>query len=617
MKSINKKIRSIITLAIIFLSIITMKTYATDNNITGTFLDENLKNEILELAKEATGEENKTEIYMSDIDKIIEQPGGTSLRLAGKGIKDLSGIEAFSEKEITWIFLDWNEITDLTPLQDFKNLTKISFSGNQVIDLTPLSKIKTLENITAINNKIETIKPLQNLKDIKYITLDGNKLAEINSISAWSKLIDISFQNNQIETIPNLTNLNNLETINLSNNKIATLENLSSLENMKKLEIDNNQIKALKGIENFKNLEVLSCSNNQITDISEISSLNKLENLNVNKNQIQSIENLTNNNFKYLYMDNNYIFNFETLKNQTNLQKYTIYNQNAIIEIKDELIENKILVPLPDLYANLYDSNSFIYNKDAKTEIIGTSSYKIDEDKKYIELNKEDLKQGQISVKVSDQENIILNYTIIADTIAPSIKGVTDNGIYKDPVIPICEDNDVKEVVLTKNNKEITYDLGDKIEQAGQYILIARDKAGNEARIRFTIEENINVEEYQLEGQYIIGVKSDTYLEIFKEKLNGNVNYQIYRENMVLDNNQKVATGDKIVTEEGTNFYIIVEGDITKDGTTDIKDLVRLRRKLINMDKFDEPQNMAADIYKDKSLTIKDLEQIRKIIISK
>ncbi len=576
MKNINKKIRSITTLAIIFLSIITMKTYAEDINITDTFLDENLKNEILELAKEATGEENKTEIYMSDIDKIIEQPGGTSLRLAGKGIKDLSGIEAFSEKEITWIFLDWNEITDLTPLQDFKNLTKISFSGNQVIDLTPLSKIKTLENIT--------------------------------------------FKNNQIETITNLKNLNNLETINLSNNKIATLENLSSLENMKKLEIDNNQIKDLKGIENFKNLEILSCSNNQITDISEVNYLNKLENLNVNKNQIQSIENLTNNNFKYLYMDNNYIFNFEVLNNQTNLQKYTIYNQNAIIEIKDELIENKILVPLPDLYANLYDRNAFVYNKDAKTEIIGTSSYKIDEDKKYIELNKEDLKKGQISVKVSDQENIILNYTIIADTIAPSIKGVTDNGIYKDPVIPICEDNDVKEVVMIKNNKEITYNLGDKIEQAGQYILIARDKAGNEARIRFTIEENINVEEYQLEGQYIIGVKSDTYLEIFKEKLNGNVNYQIYRENMVLDNNQKVATGDKIVTEEGTNFYIIVEGDITKDGTTDIKDLVRLRRKLrklINMDKFDEPQNMAADIYKDKSLTIKDLEQIRKIIISK
>ena len=60
MKNINKKIRSIITLAIIFLSIITMKTYATDSNITDTFADENLKNEILKLAKEATGEENKT-----------------------------------------------------------------------------------------------------------------------------------------------------------------------------------------------------------------------------------------------------------------------------------------------------------------------------------------------------------------------------------------------------------------------------------------------------------------------------------------------------------------------------------------------------------------------------
>lgn len=617
MKNINKKIRSIITLAIIFLSIITMKTYATDNNITSTFLDENLKNEILELAKEATEEENKTEIYMSDIDKIIEQPGGTSLRLAGKGIKDLSGIEAFSEKEITWIFLDWNEITDLTPLKDFKNLTKISFNGNQVIDLTPLSKIKTLENITAINNKIETIEPLKKLLNIKYITLNGNDISNINSIQNLNNLIDVSFQNNNIGNIPNLTNLKKLETINLSNNKIKNINNLSSLENVKEIAIDNNEIETLKGIEKLSNLEVLSCSNNQITDISEVNYLSKLKNLNVNKNKIQSIENLTNNNFKYLYMDNNYIFNFEILKKQTNLQKYTIYNQNAIVEIKDELIENKILIPLPDLYANLYDINAFVYNKEAKTEVVGANDYRIDKEMNHIELNKEDLKNGEITVKVSDSENTILNYTIVADTTAPEIKGIVDNGIYKNEVTPICEDKDINEILLTKDNKQISYNLGDKIKQAGQYILILRDKAGNETRIRFTIEENINAEEYQVEDQYIIGVKTDTYLEVFKEKLNGNVNYEVYRENTLLNDNQKVATGDKIVTEKGTNFYIIVEGDITKDGVTDIKDLVKLRRKLINIEKFDDLQNMAADIYKDKNLTIRDLEQIRKIIISK
>ena len=123
--------KKIITLMIFIIGIISfgcVNVYAAETDITNTFKDENLRAEILELAKEATGDDSKTKIYESDIDKIVSQPGGTSLRLAGKGIKDLSGIEAFSNKGITWIFLDWNEITDLSPLIGFNDLEKISFS---------------------------------------------------------------------------------------------------------------------------------------------------------------------------------------------------------------------------------------------------------------------------------------------------------------------------------------------------------------------------------------------------------------------------------------------------------------------------------------------------------
>lgn len=551
--NINKKIKVII-IAIMFICAIATQTKSADIDITKTFKDENLKNEILELAKQATGEENKTKIYETDIDKITKQPGGTSLRLAGKEIKDLSGIEVFAPKDITWIFLDWNEITDLTPLQNFKQLTKISFSGNKVSDLTPLSKIETLENITAINNKIETIKPLVNLKNIKYITLDGNIIKDISSIANWSNLEEISFQNNQIEEIPNLSKLKNLETINLGNNKIQSIKNIAYLENVAKLEIDNNNISNLKGIENLPNLKVLSCSNNQIKEINVLSKLTKLENLNINKNQIQSINSINQNtDLNYLYVDNNQIFEFESLKNNTNLKKYSMYNQNASVEIKEKITAENVLIPLPKLFSSIYDKNSFIYNEKAKTEIIGTTQYEIN-DNQNIKVNSEDLKNNEIIVKVSDEENTLLNYKITTDTMPPVVKGVEDNKIYFNNVTPKSEDDDINEVILLKDNKNIKFNLGNTIKEKGQYILILRDRAENETRIRFEIKEK-EIEEPE-------------------------------------------------------------KGDINDDGKIDIKDLVLLRKYLINAQKFDKNQEIVADISKDNKIDIKDLVLMRKILIS-
>lgn len=596
----------------------TTKVYSAENDITSTFKDENLKSAILDLAKEVTGDTGKTTITTDDIEKIVEQPGGTSLRLANKGITDLSGIEAFADKDITWIFLDWNEISNLEPLQNFSKLTKISFSGNQVEDLTPLANIETLENITAINNKITTLEPLRKLENIKYLTLDGNNITNLNPIINWTNLTDISIQNNQITEIPNMSKLKNLKSVNLSNNKIETLENLAQLPNVEKFQIDNNKLQNLQGIEQLSNLTILSCSNNQITDISALSNLEKIENLNLNKNQIQSIEQLQNNsNLKYLYLDNNYIFDFESLKNQANLQKYTMYNQNVEVEIKDKIIQDKVLIPLPDLYANLYDNSKFVYNKNAKTEVKGTNKYKIDDNQKYIEVNTQDLKNNGIVVTVTDSENTLLNYQITADTTAPTINGVIDGSSYSNEVMPTCNDDDVDETILMKNNQKISYTLGEKISEAGNYTLIVRDRSGNETRIRFEIQEKVSTEEYKIDGQYIIGIKENTNLEIFKDKLNGNIDYNIYRNNNIINDDSILVTGDELRTIGNKIFKIIVNGDITKDGKTDIKDLVKLRKYLINAEQFDDLQKKAADVSLDNQISIKDLVQMRKIIISK
>ena len=122
-------------------------------------------------------------------------------------------------------------------------------------------------------------------------------------------------------------------------------------------------------------------------------------------------------------------------------------------------------------------------------------------------------------------------------------------------------------------------------------------------------------EDYKLDGQYIIGVKQNTSLEIFKQELNGNVEYSVYRNENLLSNDEIVATGDRVLTEYGETFYIIVKGDITKDGITNIKDLVKIRRNILGLEEFDEFQEKSADSAADEVINIKDLVIIRRIIL--
>lgn len=613
--------RTILALIIIFAIILGLKTsevYASEIDISAKFKDANLRSAILELAKEATGEENKKQILESDIDKIVQMPGGTSLKLANKGITDLSGIEVFAGKGITWIFLDWNELTDLSQLSSLTELTKVSFSGNQISDLTPLSSLENLRNITAINNNIESLEPLTNLTNIEYICLDGNKLNSIDEISNWTNLKEISIANNLIETIPNLENSQNIEKINLMGNKITSLVGVANLQSLTELKIDNNLLSTLEGIENFNNLQILSCSNNEITDIEPLVQLSKLQNLNLNANQIRDISCLENNlELKYLYLDNNNIMSFDSIAKLNNLSKYTVYNQNISVEIKEKLVSNYVLVPLPELYTNLYNNNSILHIENLMTEVEGSQNYEITNENTQIKLLAEDLEKGTIIVKVTDGENTYLNYQIDLDRQPPVIIGVENNQVYYEPVVITSEDKDIEEIILLKNGEQLNYTLGQEISDSGKYILKVKDYVGNETTINFEIstEFNENEQGYIIQDNYITGIKGNTLMKNFKEILNANIDFDIYRSETQVSEEKIVATGDILSTALGNEYYLIVRADGNKDGLADITDLLYLKRYLLLMHTFDEYSMKAMNLNSDNGVDITDLLLLKRLLI--
>ena len=126
-------------------------------------------------------------------------------------------------------------------------------------------------------------------------------------------------------------------------------------------------------------------------------------------------------------------------------------------------------------------------------------------------------------------------------------------------------------------------------------------------------------EEYKIEDQYILNIKSETTKFEFDEKLKLNIGYKIKRNEKILTNDEIIATGDILETEEGKQYLLIVLGDITKNGKIQIYDLNKLRVCILkNEFDLDEQQKLAADCNLDgRDLNVRDLVRLRILLLTK
>lgn len=107
-----------------------------------------------------------------------------------------------------------------------------------------------------------------------------------------------------------------------------------------------------------------------------------------------------------------------------------------------------------------------------------------------IQLNGENYIVGTVIEEEGDYELVAkdyaghtttMNFTI--DKTAPQVDGVTNNGKYKEAVIPTWEEEGI---TATLNGE--AYEKGTAIEEDGEYTLVLIDKAGNETIVNFSIK---------------------------------------------------------------------------------------------------------------------------------
>ena len=534
------------------------------------------------------------------------------------------GLEAYVyDKDGKPKIIAWSDNSDSIISIDYLGFTAKDIYGNDIENTNGKLEVSTspvyLDNVSTKY----FYEAISNTALKKYTEFEEKFVTEIGSVPGLQEQMDILKQ--YMGSISNVSSVD---------------ENIAKEEMQKHFHLGNLILEAYKNgnlnVEYVKlssMLDMLNDIGDSYEDLVTVSSITKNPDIQGTKSLIDSTEQEINLNSdievvyptkilefsKELYEKSDYINN---LKEENAIKtglivsydlhaKYLADWANTFTNIYiDDYIENN---PITESYSETNLTNKDVIvtlniGKDAKvTNNEGKNTYTFVNNGKF---TFEYERRGRTFSKEVIVENI--------DKTSPVVSGVENGKTYSKSVNPEITDEHLEEVELKLNGQVVEgFASGNEIREEGIYELIARDKANNETRVGFEIKYKLEPEseEYSIDGQYILGVRNNTTLEKFIEILNGNVGYTIYRNEAVLQKEDIVATGDTLVTEYGKTFYIIVKGDITKDGITNIKDLVQIRRKILGLEKFDELQLKAADMFSDEVINIKDLVRIRRIIL--
>ncbi|MHB1454447.1 MAG: InlB B-repeat-containing protein [Saccharofermentanales bacterium] len=282
------------------------------------------------------------QFYDIDKDEMISEEELqliTYLTLDFKNITDLTGLER--AESLKYLSLNGNQISDLNILNSLSHLTNLytlNLSNNQISDISILGNLSILKNLYDLrldNNQISDIRALGNLTNLRYLGLSGNQLSDITTLGGLINLEQLFLLNNQIIDISALSGLNKLEYLHLGYNQISEISSLNSISNLTDLYLSSNQISDISALNSLTTIINMSLSDNRISDISALSRLTRISFLDLSSNQISDISSLSNiSNIGYLYLSNNQIADIIPLSGLQNLS-YLYLNNNQINDISE------------------------------------------------------------------------------------------------------------------------------------------------------------------------------------------------------------------------------------------------------------------------------------------
>jgi len=140
-------------------------------------------------------------------------------------------------------------------------MKSLDIRAMNITNLTGLEHAVNLQTLVAYDNQIQDLRPLANLKEIHYLNLGVNQISDLFPLAGLVTLEVLGLSGNQIRDLSPLAGLTNLEDLSLDSNPISDLSPLAGLASLKKLSLNNDQITDLSPLAGLANLEDLRVRN--------------------------------------------------------------------------------------------------------------------------------------------------------------------------------------------------------------------------------------------------------------------------------------------------------------------------------------------------------------------
>lgn len=336
-----------------------------------------------------------------------------------KGIKDLTGIQLFTELQI--LNCEDNQLTKLDVSKN-KKLRIFDCAGNQLTELD-VKENTALTHLTCTDNYLTELDVSKNTA-LEYLFCNENRLTSLD-VSANKALKELACSDNQLTGL-DISNNRKLTQLKTGDNTELKELDISQNTELVRLWCDKNGLTKLDVSANIK-LEELRCYNNALTELLLGSNI-ALNTLKCSANQLSALDVSKNTNLTELNCGNNKLTELDVSQNTALTELDCYYNQLSVLDVS----KNTNLTELNCVNNQL--TTLSVGENTALTELncAGNKLTKVDTSQcpNLTELDCTAMTAGTLTVNVADRSKLLLSTLgMDAEKVTVQVKNEEQTGL--------------------------------------------------------------------------------------------------------------------------------------------------------------------------------------------
>lgn len=204
---------------------------------------------------------------------LADQLARNNPQIAAADVISLNAIFDGSSLDLSF----YSDLSDISALAAWPNLTFVDLSYTQVSDVAPLQALSALRTLSLQYTSVSNIQLLAGLKSLESLNLHGTAIDHLEGLQSLTQLHTLYLSHSTVQDISALKNMPQIQVLSLSDTNVSDYSALSALKSLRYLSLESAGLHDISFLEPMRSLHTLYIDDNPLTDISVIENLKALK----------------------------------------------------------------------------------------------------------------------------------------------------------------------------------------------------------------------------------------------------------------------------------------------------------------------------------------------------